>query len=195
MPHWNNLQRKKWQISGPLSNHKAKVAELDTGNGQAANVRTIQVMRQIAHKYKSHQTIRQMALNIIKNVPSHHYVEEARAIGEYVKRNVRYVKDAAGIEQLHDPVDMANNITLGKAQGDCDDMVLLTATLLLSVGINPIFRAVRYKSRFGAFNHIYLYVVDNNGDSKKYRLVIDPIMKDKPIGFEVPHKSGKDFVV
>jgi hypothetical protein len=178
-----------------MGNAKAKVLEAETGQGAAANIKTIEVMRQVAHQRKSHQTVRQVALNIIRRLPSHKYVDEARAIGEYVKNNVRYVKDTAGIEQLHDPVDMLNNITLGKAQGDCDDMVLLTATLLLSIGIRPVFRAVSYKGMFGAFNHIYLYIIENNGDSKKYRLVIDPIMKNKPIGYEVSHKSGKDFVV
>lgn len=118
---------------------------------------------------------------------------EAKVIGEFIQQKVRYVKDPYGIEQLHDPVMMIEHITRGTATGDCDDMTLLTATLLMSIGIVPKFRCVRYQTKTGHFNHIYLVVYEGRGFGKKQRLAIDCIIKDKPIGYEVPHMSGRDY--
>jgi hypothetical protein len=70
----------------------------------------------------------------------------------------------------------------------------------MSVGIRPHFRAVKYTQNSSSFNHIYVVVYENNisdttapGPIK--RLVIDAIVKDRPIGFEMKHFNGKEFSV
>lgn len=164
-------------------------------DGKAGNLETLDKMRWVAHERKGHPLVRRLALAILesKNIPSHNHLDEAALIGTFVQKKVRYVKDAYGIEQLHDPVMMIEQIIEGRATGDCDDMTLLCATLLMSIGIVPKFRCVRYKTMMGNFNHIYLVVYEKNGAGPKRRLVIDCIVKDKPIGFEVPHASGTEF--
>jgi hypothetical protein len=153
-------------------------------------------MKKVARERSGHPIVRKLALDIINyyNIDSHYYADEAKAIGTYVQKNVAYVKDPNGIEQLHDPLTMIEQIQRGVARGDCDDMALLVASLLLSIGHSPKFRVVRYESHFGPYNHIY--VVDHtNNKEKKQRVVIDCIIKDKPIGHEIPHKSGKEYPV
>ena len=114
---------------------------------------------------------------------------------DYVKRKVRYVKDPSNIEYLQDPVDLIKQIQAGTAQGDCDDQALLTAALLLSVGHDPKFRAVRYETVVGNYNHIYVVVYERNPYKEIQRVVLDCILKDKQIGTEVPHASGDEFEV
>jgi len=156
-------------------------------------------MIKVARRRAGHPAIRELAKNIYlqHRIESMHYFDEAKAIGEYVQRKVRYVRDATGIEQLHDPVMMIEQIIEGRAQGDCDDMALLIATLLLSTGHQPKFRAVRYNSIafWKPYNHIYVVSYEHNPGEKNKRLPIDAIVKKKAIGFEVPHKSGKEFAV
>jgi len=154
-------------------------------------------MKTVAHKRKGHPLVRNLALNILKhsNIESNNFLDESKAIGEYVQENVRYVRDPFGIEQLHDPVLMIRNLQTGVAQGDCDDMSLLIISLLMSIGHKPKLRAVRYGSRFGNFNHIYVVDYEKNGRGSLKRLSIDAIVKDRPIGFEVNHKSGKEYPV
>lgn len=89
---------------------------------------------------------------------------------------------------------------VGYTMGDCDDMSLLIATLLMSVGIRPHFRAVKYNEKSASYNHIYVVVYENNiSDTSNpgplKRLVLDAIIKDRPIGFEIKHTSGKEFPV
>lgn len=154
-------------------------------------------MRTLAHQGARSPKIRKLALNILNyyNTPSHHYADESLAIGTYVQEKVRYVQDAAGIEQVHDPLTMVDQIEHGIARADCDDMALLIATLLLTIGHRPKFRAVRYKNRFGAYSHIYVVDYVKNGANGPYRLVLDAIVKNQPMGFEVPHKNGKEFAI
>ena len=68
---------------------------------------------------------------------------------------MRYVKDPAGIELLHDPRLIARAIAGHKlVYGDCDDMSMYLAALLKSVGLRPLFRAVGYNGR--PFQHVYV---------------------------------------
>lgn len=154
-------------------------------------------MRRVAHSRKGHPIVRQLALNVLKQskVKSHDYVNEARAIGEYVKNKVRYVRDVNGMEQLHDPLTLIDQIVKGSAQGDCDDVSLLIATLLLSIGHSPFFRIVKYNPKFESFNHIYVVEYEKNGKSARRRVALDAILKNKMMGTEVPHKFGKEIKV
>lgn len=155
------------------------------------------MMKKVARLRSSDPLLRKLALNILQHyrVPSHNFVEEALAIGDYVKDKVRYVRDPEGVEYLTDPKDLIKQIQEGLAQGDCDDMALLTATLLLAVGHEPYFRAVRYQDSFGPYNHIYVVDYDRNYHSQEMRVVLDCILKDRPIGSEVEHMNGDEYAI
>lgn len=151
----------------------------------------------MARVRSGHPLLRKLALNILQEyrVASHHFVDEALAIGDYVKSRVRYVRDPDNIEYLIDPLDMVKNIQNGTAQGDCDDMALTTATLLLAIGHQPYFRAVRYEQAVGNYNHIYVVDYEKNPYDKKTRVVLDCILKDKAIGTEVNHQNGEEYAI
>ncbi len=174
-----------------------KVSKSEIDDGVGGNVQTIKKMKEAALVRKGHPLIRKLALNILQEagVASHHFVDEALAIGEYVKNRVRYVRDPDNIEYLIDPLEMTKAIQGGTAQGDCDDMSLMAATLLLAVGHQPLFRAVRYDGSMGNYNHIYVIEYDKNPYGGRERIVIDCILKDKPIGTEVGHVNGDDYPI
>lgn len=165
--------------------------------GQRGNVQTINVMREVARKRCGEPVVRALALKILSScgVASQDYLSEAICIGNFVKENVRYVRDPDNIELLTDPLTMIEQMSRGVAQGDCDDMSLLIATLLLSIGCQPLFRAVRYDSDSGHYNHIYVVVYEKDWGANRKRVVLDAILKRKPIGTEVPHKSGDEYQV
>lgn len=174
-----------------------KIEETEVGDGLAGNVQTIKKMREVARIRSNDPLIRKLALNILEQaqVPSNFYLDEALAIGDYVKNKVRYVRDPADAEYLQDPLDLVKQIQNGLAQGDCDDMSLLAATLLLSVGHEPSFRAVRYQDNSGAYNHIYVVEYERNEQGPIQRVVIDCILKNQQIGSEVPHVSGEEYPI
>ena len=154
-------------------------------------------MKKVARLRAGDPLLRKLALNILQQyqVPSHYFAEEALAIGDYVKNNVRYVRDPDNIEYLQDPVKMVTDIQNKSAQGDCDDMALLTASLLLTIGHQPLFRAVRYDSMVGNYNHIYVIVYERDPYGAEQRIVLDPILKNKPIGTETSYANGDDYPI
>lgn len=175
--------------------NEPEVARSQIPSNTIGNLKTVQVMRKIAHDRAGHPTVRALALAIINHerTLSHDYVNEALAIGRFVQRHVAYVRDAAGFEQLHDPILMIEKINAGQARGDCDDMALLIVTLLLSIGHFPSFRVVKYNRASPSFNHIYVVDYERNGRGPRERVVLDAIMKDEPMGYEVPHVQGKEI--
>ena len=163
--------------------------------GVAGSLATVDKLKELARFRSRHPLVRELALRILEHygVESQNYYDEAYAIGDFVKKNVRYVRDINGIETVHDPVMLIDQLKRGKAHGDCDDMSLLIATLLLSIGHQPFYRIVKYYEGMGPYQHIYVVVYEQNWREPKKRLVLDAILKRSPIGTEVPHKSGKEI--
>lgn len=175
-----------------------KISETDISDGVQGNIQTIDMMKKVARLHAGNPSLRKLAINILQEyqIPSNYFINESLAIGDYVKNNVRYVRDPDNIEQLQDPLGMLRDIQLRAATGDCDDMALFTAALLLTIGHQPFFRAIRYEEPFGNFNHIYVVDYEKNPyQTEKTRVVLDCILKDKPIGFEINHINGEEFPV
>jgi transglutaminase-like putative cysteine protease len=128
-----------------LGQNTPLVKNFVVADGKQGNLETVEIMRRVARQRASHPLVRELALKIllVAGVPSQYYKNEALAIGRYVKEKVRYVRDIHSVETLTDPVTLIDMLMRGEAQGDCDDISLLIATLLLSIGHQPYFRVVR----------------------------------------------------
>lgn len=182
----------QWELGNLPETRMSELPDADRGNYQ-----TVKIMQKKARELCSHPAVRNLALKILEqnHLGSHNFLDEARALAEFVQREVRYVRDIHNVEQLHDPLYMIARLKEGTAQGDCDDMSLLLATLLLSVGHQPFFAIVRYREKSGPFNHIYVVEYDKNWGGRRSRLVMDTILKDRAIGAEVPHVSRVEIPV
>jgi hypothetical protein len=178
--------------NSPLQSQVLKLSD-----GEAGNRETVALMRDVARNRAHHDLVRAKALKILKtyNVSSQNHIAEALAIGDFVKNNVTYRRDPDDQEYLQDPLTMIENLSRNVANGDCDDMSLLIATLLLSVGARPFFRCVKYSPKVNYFEHIYVVVYDKNWNGQEERVVLDAILKRSPIGTEVQHSEGTEFEI
>jgi len=86
------------------------------------------------------------------------FAGEARTLLEFVRDQIRYVRDIADVETLHDAVTILN-----QGAGDCDDKCILLAALLLSIGFENVqFVAIAQEPE--QFTHVYLRVwIDGPG--------------------------------
>lgn len=175
-----------------------KVKTKPLSGGERGNLQTVRFMVSEVRKNSRHPYIRQKAIEIVANsgISSHDEVGEAQAIGSWVQKKVRYLKDPNGTEYLMHPLTLLDQISIGRGMGDCDDMSLLIATLLLAIGHDPVFRTVRYYRSDGPYDHIYVvdYVRDYRS-KKRVRIPIDAIVKDQPIGHEISHVNGAEFEI
>lgn len=106
-------------------------------DGVAGIKATLALMVKLARQSKNTWAVRSLAESIVRGVREKSYVEEARAIQEYVRDHVRYTKDIRDTETVATPEK-----TVERGLGDCDDKSLLTAALLESVGHPTRFVAI-----------------------------------------------------
>lgn len=157
---------------------------------------TVAKMMEIAHGiYGSRSAkIRALAINIVRQarVREKDYYGEIVAIHEWVKKNIRYMRDPVNQETLSHPEELAFNTRAG----DCDDMVVLEVALLAAIGVKAW--PVTIGMSPGMYSHVYLRAQVPPGRHRKAGQIInlDPIMKEWKAGREAPKhrvKQLKDY--
>lgn len=131
--------------------------------------------------------VRQKAIDILfeSGIQPKDYWGEIETLFEWVKRNVRYTRDIHRVELLHSARRM-----LELRAGDCDDMTILLAAMLKSIG-HPVrlvlagFNPKRKK----LFTHIYLEVFH-----KGQWVALDPTV-NRPMGWAPPADHKQTFAV
>jgi hypothetical protein len=109
------------------------------------------------------------------------YMCEAKALADWVRDNVKWIRDTRGFETLQYPYR-----TLGFGAGDCDDLSILLASLSISIGIPTQFRAIAANPmRKDQYSHVY--VIMDPTQSGKW-ISADPTVKTANFGWESPLK-------
>lgn len=119
-------------------------------DGEAGIFETLSIMRRMVNDYKTQPAMRQAALNVTFMTPAQDDASEVEALYSFVRDHIRYTKDVYGIETLATP-----DKTLQMRVGDCDDMTVLLATLLESIGYPTRFVIEGYTEGNG-WEHVYL---------------------------------------
>lgn len=114
---------------------------------------TLRLMRLLVNSEhgKKNPVIRNKALELVKYIPQKDSFARVRALWNYVKENIKYVKDINEVETVHYPTQV-----LAQKAGDCDDHSLLLASLLESVGYPTLFKAVGVRG--SQLCHVYTQV-------------------------------------
>ena len=116
-------------------------------DGVAGIKATLALMVKIVKASKNNYAVRTQALDLVSGLRQKDFVSEVRAIHQFVRDDIRYVKDINGTETLTMP-----NKLLVTRQGDCDDKAMLTAALLETIGHPARFVAIGRSP--GEFEHV-----------------------------------------
>ena len=130
------------------------------GTGDQAIYNTVEKMKSIINTSARNPYVREWAQKAVAQVDVNDKKGEASAIHRFVRDHVRYTKDPLGFEYLQTPPTLLEDIRMnrdGKGDrpiGDCDDMTLLSLSLLKSIGFNVAIKVVSFteSKRFG---HVY----------------------------------------
>lgn len=117
-------------------------------DGKAGIVATLKAMRAFVRASKKNQKIRAFAANIVRSVPEKDWPGQANALHEWVKNNIRFMRDTTEVETV---ADAERTLQLGF--GDCDDKSVLFATLAESIGHPTRFVAVGFSP--DNYEHVY----------------------------------------
>lgn len=118
-------------------------------DGERGIFQTVEIMKQLKEHYKNDIRVRTTAMRLVNVNKIHDDKENARNIYSYLFENIRYIPDTSGTEVLQSPI-----YTMKYKGGDCDDMSIIGASFLESIGINTIYVIV---GNNGVWSHIYLY--------------------------------------
>jgi hypothetical protein len=106
-----------------------------------------------------------------------------RAIYNYVRNNVRYVKDPAGKQIIKLPARLIRDIK----HGDCKSMALASAAFMAVNGFKNVrFRYASYDPKDPTPSHVYAV-----GTYNGRQIIIDPVYR--LFNQEVPYKHYKDY--
>lgn len=117
-------------------------------DGVAGVRATLKIMSALVKNGKKSPTVRAKALALTQGLKQKDRLGEIRALWEFVKNHIRYVRDIKDVETVHTPEQI-----LRQESGDCDDKALLLASLLESIGHPSGFWAIGTKAP-GKFSHV-----------------------------------------
>jgi transglutaminase-like putative cysteine protease len=122
--------------------------------GYAGTKKTVDYIAQLIREGAKDFCVRQRAIDILisMRVRPKDYLREIETLFEWVKNNVRYTRDIHHVELLHSARRM-----LELRAGDCDDMTILLASMIKSIGHPVRLVLVGFNPRKKKlFSHIYL---------------------------------------
>lgn len=129
---------------------------------------------------RSQKKVYQILGTIVKDLPARDWNAEVAAIFHWVQQNVRYTRDPSGIELFRTP-----RAVLSDGIGDCDDMAIMLAALLMAAGYRCRFRVVGFTE--GSYEHVYVAAGippgEPNEEPEKW-LPLDPSQPNEP-GWEI----------
>ena len=143
-------------------------------SGDAGVEQTINEMRGLVDEALRDPQIHRLARDIVQSVPAFDDLAEANALYEWVRRNIRFTKDPVNKETLYPPAEL-----LKIRAGDCDDISMLLATLLMSVGYEA--RLMTVAASGDEFSHVYVEA-NINGQW----IPLDPARYDSQFGVAPP---------
>jgi len=138
---------------------------------------TVALIKQYALDAQSHPSVRLLAEGIVGGLGPKDCVSEIAAIYYYVIGHTRYANDPRTVELVRRPERIIAEINAGKVPSlDCDDLVVLEAALLLSLGrevrvITIAFDKAKYKGQI-QYSHVYLQAKEPR--TSKW-IVLDPV--------------------
>lgn len=106
-------------------------------DGKPGLVQKVNKIRELVERAKRDPVFRQRVAALVHEVPEKDQKAEIARLAEFVKSNVRYLRDPwspTGLELFIDPRTIMADVERGTAQGDCDDHVLLASAMLETAG-------------------------------------------------------------
>jgi len=122
----------------------------------------LQILDSLGQQFARMPIIRESAVRIVGRASDNDTSEQLRTILEFIRNNVKYVRDPSGSEYVISPLRMLQQIASGGySQGDCDDHVLLFNSLVGSLGfaVRPV--GVHLYSQ-SVFDHVISQVMYNS---------------------------------
>lgn len=140
---------------------------------------TLKRMVDMTRKGRKNLGVRTVAMRLVRELPPKAFSDQVVELFRFVQKRIRYVHDVREVETLQDPA-----YTLTEGQGDCDDMSMLLASMLESIGHPTRFVALALDN--GPFSH----VITETRLGEKW-LPLDPTVSYAYVGWAPPGVTNR----
>ncbi len=121
-------------------------------SGEAGTAQTIALMRELIDEAVADAGFVRFAVDLVRSVPAYDDLAEAHAVYKWVQGHIRFTKDPVTKEKLYPPQELLNI-----RAGDCDDISMLLAALLIALGYPArLITLAANPSSPGDFSHVYV---------------------------------------
>jgi hypothetical protein len=119
----------------------------------------VEFLRQLIEDGLRDEYVRKKSVEVVNRagVEGHNELGEIRAIVKWVQNNVTYRKDPIDVEYFQTARRLIKDVESGQSAADCDDFVILAASMLGSLGYQTGALIVD-SNNDGVFNHVMLVV-------------------------------------
>ncbi len=171
-------------LDGFLPKEDKVILKVNLSDDNRATYESVEVIKQLCEEGKKDWVIRRTAEKIVQYIQPKDYEREIKAIYNFVIRRLRYTKDIHKVETVHRARDL---LRWHRKGADCDDFVILTGSLLQSIGhpIRIVIIGNNYKNKED-FSHIYLQV-----QLKDRWISLDGSVPGAKVGWEAPTYATK----
>lgn len=135
------------------------VQQYTIGDGDAGTAQTVSVMYQQIYEGMKQPDVNAQAIAIVNqaNPAPFDFAGQRRAIFNWFRRNIRFVRDPVGVETVRTAPE-----TLRAGGGDCDCQTVLMGALLTTIGNHVRITTIQSQPGNPDFSHVFLEVLDGN---------------------------------
>jgi len=119
--------------------------------GEEGVKQTLERMRQFIIESDENRIIKQKAREIVDGIPPNDELRQIQAIFDWVRANLKYVRDIYGVEEVTRPDKIVHSIAnnLNEHSSDCDDFAVLLSALLRAIGFRTRLEALAVNQDIG----------------------------------------------
>jgi len=129
-------------------------------DGDAGTAQTVALMYPLIYQGSKDELVNGKALEILSSarIRDWDFAAQRRAIFHWFVKNIRFVRDVAGVETLRTARE-----TLERGWGDCDCQTILMGAMLATIGNHVRITTVETEPGNPEFSHVFLEVLESNG--------------------------------
>ncbi len=154
-------------------------------SGEPGTAQTIELMRKLIDEAVADPQFVRFAIDLVRGVPAYDDLGEAHSIYKWVQASIRFTKDPVTKEKLYPPQEL-----LKIRAGDCDDISMLMAALLVALGYPArLITLAANPSSPNDFSHVYVEGEIPPGSG--FWVPMDAARSDAEFGVAPPSYSRK----
>lgn len=142
---------------------------------------TVGTMKHAALESQDHYSVRVLAEEVCRHLPSKDYLSESLALYYFLLTHARYMRDPRTVELVRAPYVCVGEIIRGKTPSlDCDDLAALLCALILSTGGETRFVTVAFRNVFHKgerqYSHVFVQCKEPRANAW---ITLDPVAAER----------------